>query len=262
MKSAEEKLTITNIGGTAFQLDVAERALRELSRPDNLIPFHLMKDHVDFYTMDYHLGSKNFPTTCMDDEQIVKVRVKKMVELDPEGMASYYGVERAGIENRTDLEVVNDQTLLAARLKEKMPVFHICDYGFRVYLALNELRGIVDPSVVLPISALYAYEIGEKNACYYHVSSRSVWHFEPGVTELPEGVVKLVLPDRLQLDPVGAARLFGLDDSELLRHFPIRKGLAARVVPFDQTDLPGIVRRNQKLKERKHQVRRSARSGS
>ncbi|EHQ27017.1 hypothetical protein [Mucilaginibacter paludis] len=240
MKPGERRLPVYTLEGNDFFVDVAHGVLREVAYPGNEIPFYLMKDKLDHYTMHFHRGIKNFPQSAMDDPQIVVVPVPKMVVLDAEGMALKYGVSMDGISQLRDVDVMNNQEQLARRLNDEYPIIDIASRDFRVYLGLGELRDVTDPSRVIAIDDLYSSPF-ERNACYYLPKTCQVVKIGPDKKKLPAGLVKVISPDRLALDPIGAARLYGLDDLEMLRRYPIGKRLEAHVSRLSKAELTRIM---------------------
>jgi hypothetical protein len=75
---------------------------------------------------------------------------------------------------------------------------------------------------------------------------------DPKLTELPDSIVKIRIPNEIGLDPVAAAGMYHIDERTLLRKHPIQKGMEAEVIPLSETYLPSLVRQNREALQREH----------
>ena len=76
---------------------------------------------------------------------------------------------------------------------------------------------------------------------------------DPKLTEFPQGVIQIKLPNEIGLDPVATARKYGMNERELLRRYPIQKELKAEVIPLSETGIPRLIRQNKEQLQREHE---------
>lgn len=81
---------------------------------------------------------------------------------------------------------------------------------------------------------------------------KQVVNIDPKLTEFPDNVVKIRLPNELGLDPVSTARRYGIDENELLRRFPPKKDLKAVIIPLADTGIPALIRQNREQLQKEH----------
>ena len=241
------------IEGTTFLVDIHNQLLRQTDDPANEISFvGDMADHGSHYSFLYDAVEKNIPRQIYRDGQLSEVRVPKLIELDPEGMAARYGWRVRDLHGKTDFEVIVDQKLLRQRMEGVLPRIRIAGEDFYVDLRLHELRHTGTFHPVLSLESFDLTPDGWHYEAYYHPVIRQVVPLDPQLTELPESVVKIRMPNELGLDPVGAAQLYHINERTLLRLHPIKKDLRAEVIPLSETGIPALVRQNREELMREH----------
>jgi len=241
----QRQLPIITIQGTSFIVDVAKGELRQSDNPANSISFDDMQDKGTHYSFSYDRIEKNLPSSFKSaGNDIVKVTILQMVDLDPMAMAEKHGLEITKLQGKNDFELIVDQQVLVERLNGRLPTINIAGHDFIVDLRLNELRPENDFSTRIDLRNLDISNDGEKFLCFYHPASKNVVEINPALMDLPKGVVMLEIPNELNLDPVAVARKYGLEDREFLRQYPLHKKLEAKVIPLSETGLPALILKN------------------
>jgi hypothetical protein len=252
MKKFNEPIIFT-IQDLTFLLDIDRQVLRQTDNPANEISFvRDMTDHGSHYSLFFDREGKNIPGDAAGVAGRVEIIVPKLIELDPEGMAAKYGWQVGDLAGKTDFEVIVDQQALQQRREGALPLIRIMGEEFYVDLRLHELR---HAGTFHPVLSLESFELtvdGWQYEAYYHPVIRQLVPLDPQLTELPESVVKIRIPNEIGLDPVGAARLYNIDERTLLRLHPIKRDLRAEVIPLSETGIPALIARNRQELMRQH----------
>jgi hypothetical protein len=106
------------------------------------------------------------------------------------------------------------------------------------------------------VLSLKSFELrpdGRTYEAYYHPVIKQVVQIDPGLTEFPDGVVKIQIPNEIGLDPVAAARAYRINERELLRRYPIQKNLKAEVIALSETHIPALIQRNREQLRKAHE---------
>lgn len=248
---------IFTIEGTSFEVDIEKQVLRQTNDQTNEISFVTdMTDIGTFYNFTYDLNRKNVydkTNGAYESGGWIQMRIPRLIKLDPEGMAKKYGCSVEQLQGKTDFEVIVDQKLLEQRLKGIPPQIDLAGEKFTVDLRLHELR---HSKHFFPVISLKSFELtddGWHYEAYYHPVMKQVVELDPKLLEFPEGVIKLKIPNEIGLDPVVAARIYGIDEHQLLRRHPIQKELKAEVIPLSETHVPALIRRNKEALQQAHQ---------
>ncbi len=247
------QVPIFTIEGTSFLVDVNRQVLRQTNDQDNEVSFiNNMQDHGTFYRLLYDLDEKRAAQDLFDQSRVKVIDLPPLTELDPEGMSAKYGIPENQLKGKTDFEVIVDQVWLKERQNGVLPRINIAGEEFTIDLRLQELR---HTKYFFPVISLKSFELttdGEYYEAFYHPVMKQVVGIDPKLTELPEGVVKVRLPNELGLDPVATARRYGIDENELLRRYPPKKDLKAAVIPLADTGLPALIRQNREQLQKEH----------
>ncbi len=103
----ERELPVFTIEGTDFIVDIQKGGLVQADDPGNIIELESLSDHGTHYEMFYDLREKNWVAGVGPiDDQMVDVKIPLMVTLDPVGMAEKYGVKVAGLQGKTDKQIM------------------------------------------------------------------------------------------------------------------------------------------------------------
>lgn len=246
-------LPIFTIEGITFLVDLDKQVLRQTNDLSNEISF--IKDMLDkgtHYRLFYDPERKNVPRQTYDPMQLKEIEVPPLVTLDPEGMAARYGTTVEQLKGKTDFEVIVDQELLEQRLSGALPRINIAGEQFIVDLRLQELRHAQHFHPVLSLKSFNLSNDGWKYEAFYHPVMKQVVRIDPKLTEFPDSVIKIELPNEIGLDPIGAARGYGLNMRDLLRLHPIRRELKATVIPLSETHIPALIQSNREQLQKDH----------
>lgn len=247
------QVLIFTIEGTSFLVDLDKQVLRQTNDQDNEISFiNNMQDHGTFYRLLYDLDEKRAAEDLFDQNRVKVIDLPPLTELDPEGMAVKYGIPESRLKGKTDFEVIVDQDWLAERRSGVLPRIHIAGEEFTVDLRLQELRHTRN---FFPVISLKSFELtgdGEYYQAFYHPAMKQTVSIDPKLTEFPESVVQIRLPNELGLDPVATARRYGIDENDLLRRYPPKKDLKAAVIPLADTGIPALIRHNREQLQKEH----------
>ncbi len=248
--------TIT-IQGTIFEVDIETQRLVERANPANAISFiDQMTDHGTHYSMYYDLERKNQYDTGMGDynsDDWNAVKIPRLIDLDPQGMAERYGIPVDQLKGKTDFEVIVDQDAWALRRQGILPKIDIAGEVFIVDLRLHELRHAKNHHPTLRLKDFDLTGEGDHYIAFYHPATKQIVDLDPRLTEFPDGVIKISMPGELGLDPVATARIYGINERDLLRRYPIQKELKAELIPLSETGVLAMIQRNREQLQNEHQ---------
>jgi hypothetical protein len=236
---------VYKIADTHFIVDIDKQVLREFQRPENEISFiNHMADHQTYYELRYDPRINSVAQENMPDSQVNLIRVPQLTTLAPEQMAAKYGCNMEQLKGKPDFEVMVDLEALAMRRQGLLPKIDIHGEHFIVDLRMEELRHAMN---FFPILSLKSFELAHDGGhfeAYYHPVTKQIVELDPKILELPDYVVKIIIPAEIGLDPVSAARIYGIDERELLRRYPIQKDLKAEIIQLSETGVPALIQRN------------------
>jgi hypothetical protein len=241
------------IEGTSFLVDIDSQVLRQTNDQDNEISFiNQMQDHGNFYRLYYDRNERNAAQDLLDQSRAVEIDIPQMTVLDPEGMAEKYGVPIAQLAGKADFDVIVNPKLLQARLAGQLPTIEIANELFTLDLRLREFRHRQDPFLSISLRSFDLSKDGNHYEAAYNPVLKQVVQIDPQLTEFPDGVIMIRLPNEIGLDPVSVARQYGIDEKEFLRRYPIQSGLKAEVIPLSETNVPAMIRRNREQLQQEH----------
>ena len=154
---------------------------------------------------------------------------------------------------RTTPRFIVHEEALASRKQNILPQIDIAGENFVVDLRMHELR---HAQHFFPVISLKSFELtndGWNYEAFYEPLMKQVVEIDPKLLEFPPGVIKIRLPNEIGLDPVGAAQIYGMDEREVLRRYPIQKELKAEVIPLAETEITRLIRQNKEQLQRDHQ---------
>jgi len=236
------------LAGTMFLFDVENARLREQQDPHNTIPFNKMKDTGRGYYFNYDLNLKNIARGDARDEDVVRITTPMMIELDAKGMAQKYGVAVSALKGLSDLDLIADRQLLARRLNGNLPSIDLAGLeSFNIDLQAGVLSSRTFIGSIIKLKDLTIMGTPEnKYVGFYDLKARKVVDVDAStITQLPENVVFIEVPPMEKLDPVGLARLQGLEDLYHVRQFGIERDLSIKITPLENTILDLYVIQNQ-----------------
>jgi len=250
MKNKQEP-KIIHFEQVSFLIDIDKQVLRQTDKPEHEISFiRDMTDMGDHYLLPWDNDKK---TVSHDPENAEPLIIDQLVWLDPEGMSEKHGIPVEKLQTMRDFEVIVDQEALKQRRAGNLPQIDLAGEKFIVDLQLHELR---HAKYFFPVISLKSFELtndGWNYEAYYHPVMKQVVELDTKLLEFPEGVVKIKIPNELGLDPVATARMYGMDERELLRRHPIQKELKAEVIPLSETNIPAMIQRNKEALRQAHQ---------
>jgi len=245
---------VFSIGTDHFIVDIDKQVLREFQRPENEISFiRDMLDQQTHYELRYDPRIRSATHENLPGNQVQVIRVPQMTELDPENMAVKYGYQVEQLKGKSDFEVMVDQEALAIRHRGKLPLIDIAGEAFVVDLRMQELR---HAEYFYSILSLHSFELtndGWNYEAFYHPIMKQTVELDPKLLEMPEHIVRIKIPNEIGLDPVSTARIYGMDERELLRRYPIQKELKAEIIPLSETGIPRLIRQNKEQLQREHE---------
>lgn len=244
------------IGGTTFVVDVINEEIKERANLHNVIRFEDMADKGSHYSFSYDLNDKNIPVLVSRQEHIIEVNIPQMVELDPELVAEKYKVSVESLKGKRDLDLIVDPQLLQKRLNGELPTILIGTDTYIVDWYLKELRAPDDPGRRISLANLEMNAEGTEYICFFDTLNKVVVPAHD-IKQHSGNLAILVIPYEIKLDPVGVAREYGMEDTALLRKYPIEKVLKAQLMPVH---MPLHIPLNQKQQQgRRLKIKRGRR---
>jgi hypothetical protein len=241
------------IEGTSFLVDVDRQVLRQTNDPDNEISFiNQMQDHGSFYRLLYDPDARHAAGHLTDQNRVVVIDIPQMTALDPEGMSEKYGIPAVQLARKADFDVIVNVELLQARLSGQLPTIEIANELFTLDLRLREFRFVQDPLITISLRSFNLSQDDDRYEAAYNPLLRQVVAIDPKLTEFPDGVIMIRLPNEIGLDPVSVARQYGIDEKEFLRRYPIQSSLKAEIIPLSETNVPAMIRRNREQLQQEH----------
>lgn len=147
-----------------------------------------------------------------------------------------------------DSIVSNDHDALAARLSGRQPTIEIAGHTFFVDLHWNLLRPKDDfftPGISFSdIDYCFNDEAGKYQFPYNPLTHQACDLDSSLLTELPKDLILAEIPPEKVLDPVGYAKIHGLDLEQTLKEHPVREHFQARIIPWKETPIVDIVKDN------------------
>jgi len=251
--SKQRNPVIFEIEGTAFEVDIDKQVLRQTNDQTNEISFiQDMQDQGAFYQLHYDREKHRAAYGHFDQNRVKVIKVPQMTDLDREGMSIKYGLPPEQVTGKSDFDLIVDQDLLDQRMNGILPQIDLAGENFTIDLRLHELR---NSRYFFPVISLKSFELtndGWHYEAYYHPILKQVVELDPKLLEFPEGVIKLKIPNEIGLDPVAAARQYGMDERNLLRRYPIQQELKAEVIPLSETHIPALIRQNREALQQEH----------
>jgi hypothetical protein len=141
-------------------------------------------------------------------------------------------------------QILTQAELVAQRLAGKLPHIDINGTDFTIDLRLQELRETDTPWNNISIIDLEPSLDGNDQLFFYDTQKHCAYELNDNLTELPEHIVLVALPDLITLDPVAAARAVGYYDTKFLDEYPIKQFLIAGITRLKDTFLPEMIEEN------------------
>jgi hypothetical protein len=239
--------------GLSFLVDIDKQVLCQTNNGSHEISFITqMIDRGDHYILPFDLIRKRVADNIFAHDQVEPIVVPPLVKLDPEGMSEKYGVPIDQLAGKTDFEVIVNQEALLQRENGVLPRINIAGQDFTIDLRLQELR---HTEFFFPVLSLKSFDLtddGGHYVAFYEPIMKQVVNIDPKLTEFPDGIIRIKLPNEIGLDPLGTAQKYGMNERELLRRHPIQKELKAEVIPLSETNIPALIQRNREALRQEH----------
>ncbi|MFC4872129.1 hypothetical protein [Negadavirga shengliensis] len=256
----ERKLPTTKIDGTAFLVDVEKNELREKANPENVISIFDLHDGANEYAFEFDRNTRNLAMSWTPEKDTLDITIPPLTKLDPEGMAQKYGYRVQDIKDKSDYEVMVNQKVLAERLSGRLNTVDIMGHTFYVDIPMDCLRPKDDFSTLGINFSEIEHHLSDDGKTYqipYNPQTHEFHELDFGnITSIPKGVYLIEFPCAQQLDPVGYARQHGLEMQMCLKETPIRGHFAARVIDWQDTLVPKLIRENQAGRRKEKQQKR------
>ncbi|PAW95083.1 hypothetical protein CKK33_16910 [Mucilaginibacter sp. MD40] len=162
-----------------------------------------------------------------------------LILYDPLSEQFYFRDEFADREHELWPVLLREKKLLATgneverRLKGELPRIDLAGKDFFVDWQQKELRQADDERNRIPADKLMLTKEGDGYICFYEPQTGKV--VKPrDLSDLPETICLLELPNEFELDPIALARENGLDDTDLLLAYPYKAHRTAIVTELSE----------------------------
>ncbi|AIM38393.1 hypothetical protein KO02_18130 [Sphingobacterium sp. ML3W] len=251
----ERELPSINIEGTDFLVDINKVELREKDNPVNTISIYEMRDVEDGYAFDYSLQDKNIPSLISNGREIL-VKIPELVVLDPAGMAEKYKLSLEELKNKTDFDLMVDQTAFDDRIQKGMlPTIEIQGHIFYVDIRMDMLRpkdDFMSRGIVFDEIDHYFSEEANAYIIPYNPKTREFQELDyDSILEFPKDLIAVQFPFQRELDPIGWNRNGGWNIKEDLKRIGLKSHFEAKTIPWKETYLPQMITENLKVLKEK-----------
>ncbi len=273
----KQELKALGIVDTYYYVDIDNTRLISVENRDNVLRIQEMTENENGYEFNYDVKGKFIANELIGSRntirEIVKVQIPFLKTIDPEAMASKYGIHVSMLPSR-DSELKCRLQMLEERVVGKLPVLKIHDHDFFVDLRLGLLRPKDDfRTIGIVLDELAMDSSCTVFQCLYHTKKHEIYHWREDIKSIPPHVVPIEIPCQAVLDPFGYAMKYsdlnGLTSrypigkmeeikaidwqatgmKDFFDQYPLRDNLRAQVIDWDQTSLPEIISRNQAKKK-------------
>jgi len=224
------------LDGSLFYVDSEKQQFVQAAYPENKIPFSQLKEEGGFYSMIYAIV-----------EKVAKSHLQLMRELGPqlrriiipkEVLQKEFGKDSSlpTLFNQTSYRhnwgILMIDEAIDRRLKGELPTITLMEKPYIIDVRMRELRPVAQPAARIGINELELSADGEKLRLFFDTKQGQQISKESVLTPFWEGIVLLEMPNEILLDPVGAARLYKLEDTEFLSRFPMKMSHQALATPL------------------------------
>lgn len=251
----ERELLSINIEGTDFWVDINKVELREKDNPVNTISIYEMRDVEDGYAFNYSLPEKNIPSLISKGKEIL-IKIPELVVLDPVGMAEKYKLSLEELKNKTDFDLMVDQTAFNDRIQKGMlPTINIEGHTFYVDIRMDMLRpkdDFLSKGIVFDEIDHYFSEEANAYIIPYNPKTHEFQELDyDSILEFPKNLIAVQFPFQRDLDPIGWNRNGGWNIKDDLKRIGLKSHFEAKTIPWKETSLPQVIRENLKVLKEK-----------
>lgn len=240
------------IGGIPFIVDVDNSVLLHPGDARSIIFFSDMEDKGDHYLLQFDRATASGWEEGAEQPGLLSVKVPQMVTLDPEGVAQKYSTTIDKLPKR-DADLKCDPILLERRMQGIQPTIDICGHTFFAHLRFGLLQPKDDFNTMgLEVHKMQCNDSGTHYQCWYNYKTHSEVKLNRDITAIPKNVVPLEIPIDVVLDPYAVLRDSGhAIIPERFDRFPIRYNLKASVLPWEETIVPALIKKNRAALQQK-----------
>lgn len=240
--------------GVSFEVDFINRRLRDCEIPANIIELAALGDETSHYEFYYDRDKRNIGVPLSEDgsdsETIYKVKIDQLTGIHPHGMAAIYGVDYADLAGKSDRQFFSelpgirerqweqvkantDPDLLTKRLSAEQTDVTIGNDPFLFDCKRGVFQHAIKSQVRIDISRMQAVDGCNGFACFV-----DAWDCRPIYENAAafglHMLAHLQIPDPVLIDPVGIARLRGLNDTDLLYRYPVPTKVEIKLTAFSE----------------------------
>lgn len=222
-------MDILVIDNRPFIIDIPKHELRQFNRPDNTISIQAFNVSNGFFSTDINGNGIKIPLDILLNPGELSPIARASINLrsNDEGWGIYLGDEAT-----------------ARRLSGELPHIDIAGTDFTIDWRLRELRKTAEPWEKININDLDMSDDWTNYVFFYDTESQTMFDFDETVTEMPENVIIVEMPNEYGLDPVAVARECELGDAGLLAQNPVQLKLSAALKPITGIGLEEFVEEN------------------
>ena len=241
------------LDGSLFHVDSEKKQFVQAAYPENKIPFSQLTEEGGYYSMIYAIVEKT-----------AKSHLQFMRELGPElrriiipkeVLQKEFGKDSSlpALFNQTSYRhnwgILMIDEAIGRRLKGELPKITLMGKPYIVDIRMQELRSAAQPAERIGIKEMELSPDAEKLRLFFDTKAQQQLSKESVLTSFREGIVLLEFPNEILLDPVGAARLYQLEDTELLSRFPMIMNHQALAIPLTKLAHQEMIRLQKKNTE-------------
>jgi len=262
----ETTLPIYEIRDVPFYVDVDNNRLLQKGMEDNVLRFEDMEDCPTGYRV--RMNPENMRQQVYFSKQFIEEPIDHMVKLDPERMAKKYGISVDKLPASDGLLTYNKANLIR-RVMGELPRMMIYGHEFIIDLRLGLLRPVDDfRTMGIVLDKLPMDASGSVYQCLYDFKMHTIAIADMSITSIPKNIIPIEIPNDDTLDPFFCAKKYselnGISSQypigkpevanaidwektemvEFFNKYPVRYNLEARVMPWAQTGIIEVIKKN------------------
>lgn len=230
----KRKLPEIMIEGTVFLVNAEHYELIQKDNPLGKLSVFDMNYRDNQYHFSYNKRFRSVQSVYDDPSDEVPVSIPALVDLDPEGMALKYGLNRSDLKGKTDYAIMADKQALIDRLNGRLTTIDIAGHTFFVDLPMEMLRPKDDFASngirFDDIDEHFNDQTGKYEIPYNKCTHEYVDLDYDNLVEMPKDIILIAFPYIEALDPVGYARKHGWDKEFILEEHPQQTHFVADVL--------------------------------
>jgi hypothetical protein len=262
----EQELEIIAFGAIPFVIDREKQEFRQFNRPDNIIRFNELTEKDGYYSARFNTNAGYLSTarlvTDTQDDHLLEVFLPAPILHSPESMTDDFKHDLNTSSKIEEWGFYLSGRDTALRLSGMLPHIDLAGTDFTIDWRLKELRETEFPWKNISLRNMEMSDSGEEYLCFYNTETHELFEPDESLFELPEHIVVLEIPNEIKLDPVAAAREYGIGETDLLTDHPIQMTSAAKVTLLSESGLPEFIANNiKKQSDQQNHEERSHKRG-